>query len=266
MTNTPFYTQPGFPVLNGLAPPDSMGPRLLAYSFPVSNQVPFTFDIIKEIDGGQIENIQCMYVDCSAYLSPVVVTFSEIPQVFYTLKPGKQYILPVFGKVLGNITFSNSDLFAASKIVRVAFLNMPLPFIEFGVDNSLVKTLGITNGALNNPNYFNISGQGTGTVNGSIQNPGEGKGIIFKANISVLTAGSVTFNIQGLDGSSGNFYTILASAAIAATGEIPPMRVYPGLTNTANQFANDLLPFQWRVQAVVVTGPATWTSEFDLIS
>lgn len=57
---------------------------------------------------------------------------------------------------------------------------------------------------------------------------------------------TVTFTIQGKDPLSGKYYTILASAAIAAAGTTV-LKVYPGLTAAANAVANDVLPEDWRV-------------------
>lgn len=60
---------------------------------------------------------------------------------------------------------------------------------------------------------------------------------------------SVVFTIQGKDRTSGKYYTILASAAITATGTTV-LRVYPDLTAAANTVVNDVLPECWRVIAV----------------
>jgi hypothetical protein len=60
---------------------------------------------------------------------------------------------------------------------------------------------------------------------------------------------SVVFTIQGYDPLSTKYYTILASAAITATGTTT-LRVYPGLSAAANTVANFALPRNWRVNAV----------------
>ena len=56
------------------------------------------------------------------------------------------------------------------------------------------------------------------------------------------------FTIQGRDPASGDFYTILASAAITGTGTTI-LRVFPGSTVTANVSANDTLPKRCRILA-----------------
>ena len=60
---------------------------------------------------------------------------------------------------------------------------------------------------------------------------------------------SVTFEIRGKDPTSGKYYTILASAAIAAVGTTV-LKVFPGATAAANSVANDCLPETWRVVPV----------------
>lgn len=64
---------------------------------------------------------------------------------------------------------------------------------------------------------------------------------------------SVVFTIQGYSPLGDDYYTILASAAITATGTTV-LRVYPGLTAAANTVANDVLPELWRVNAVHADG------------
>jgi len=58
---------------------------------------------------------------------------------------------------------------------------------------------------------------------------------------------TVTFTVKGKDSVSGKYYTILATAALVATGTTN-LRVYPGLTAAANATANDVLPRDWRIE------------------
>jgi hypothetical protein len=60
---------------------------------------------------------------------------------------------------------------------------------------------------------------------------------------------SIVFTIQGYSPVGDDYYTILASAAITGSGTTV-LRVYPGLTASANLIANDVLPPLWRVNAV----------------
>ena len=103
-----------------------------------------------------------------------------------------------------------------------------------------------------------LSAQGTGTVNSTDQLNVNGRGIIVVINITAITAGSLTVTIQGKDIVSGVYYTLLASAALAATGTTV-LTVYPGMTASANAAANSPLPRTWRISSVVATGPVTAT-------
>lgn len=75
-----------------------------------------------------------------------------------------------------------------------------------------------------------------------------GRGVDVIIKVSAVPGGGVsaTFTIQGKDPVSGDFYTLLASAAITATGTTV-LRVFPGATVTANVSANAALPRVFRV-------------------
>ena len=74
-------------------------------------------------------------------------------------------------------------------------------------------------------------------------------GIIVIDVTAVGVTPSVVFTVQGKDSLSGQYYTILASAAITGTGTVV-LRVFPGLTAVANTVVSDVLPRVWRVNAV----------------
>lgn len=64
---------------------------------------------------------------------------------------------------------------------------------------------------------------------------------------------------------SGAYYTILASAAIEATGTTV-LRVFPGATNASNLVANDVLPSTWRVNFVHAdTDSITYSAAAQLV-
>lgn len=69
--------------------------------------------------------------------------------------------------------------------------------------------------------------------------------LVIDATASAATP-SVTFTIQGKDATSGQYYTILASAAVTGTGTTV-LRVFDGATASANVTANDVLPATWRL-------------------
>lgn len=73
--------------------------------------------------------------------------------------------------------------------------------------------------------------------------PLESSSGLFFIDVTALTAGaSLVFTIAGISPtSSSTVYTILASAAITATG-LTVLRVSPQLTAAANTIAKDMLP------------------------
>lgn len=87
---------------------------------------------------------------------------------------------------------------------------------------------------------------------------------LFFIDVTALTSGaSVTFTISGLSPTpAGTAYTILASAAITATGLVV-LRVSPQLTASANLIAKDFLPAAIQVSvAVEDTKSVTYAMEF----
>jgi len=73
------------------------------------------------------------------------------------------------------------------------------------------------------------------------------RGVVVVVDITA-EAGThaVVVKIQGKDEVSGKYYDILASASLTATGTTV-LRVYPGLTASANVTVSDVLPRTWRV-------------------
>lgn len=90
----------------------------------------------------------------------------------------------------------------------------------------------------------------TASVDGTDQNGEDFDFLDLIIDCTAITATpSVVFTIQGKDRVSGKYYTILASAAIVATGTTV-LRVGPGITAAVNVAANAMLPSIWRVIAV----------------
>jgi hypothetical protein len=79
-----------------------------------------------------------------------------------------------------------------------------------------------------------------------------GKGILVGVNITALTGTTptLTVTLQGKDLASGVYYTVLASAALSATG-FTLLSVYPGLVAAANLTVNSPLPKTWRISSVI---------------
>ena len=75
------------------------------------------------------------------------------------------------------------------------------------------------------------------------------RGIDLIIDVTAISATpSVVFTIQNRDPVSGVYYTVLASAAITATGTTV-LRAFPGATAAANTVANFALGRTWRVNA-----------------
>lgn len=80
----------------------------------------------------------------------------------------------------------------------------------------------------------------------------------FIINISSAqgSTASAVFTIEGLvGGTTGTFYTVLASTPLTAEATVR-LQVYPGLSTDANLRSNDFLPAKWRV-SVDHTGAGT---------
>ena len=77
-----------------------------------------------------------------------------------------------------------------------------------------------------------------------------GKGLLLYIDITAVGGTpTLTVTIQGRS-PTGVYHTILASAALSATG-LTVLKVYPGLTAAANAAANDLIPEVYRVSSVI---------------
>lgn len=95
-------------------------------------------------------------------------------------------------------------------------------------------------------------------ANGADQTNLTHRGVQVCVNITAITgtSPSLTVTIQGKDSVSGAYYTLLASAALTATG-LTVLTVYPGALTTANVSTPQPLPLNWRViTAIAGTTPA----------
>jgi hypothetical protein len=107
-----------------------------------------------------------------------------------------------------------------------------------------------------------LTAQAAGTVVSPTIDMQQSKGCLIFINVTSVT-GSLTVTLQGV-GPTGAAYTILASAAISATGQTV-LRVYPGIAASANVSANDVTPITAQLSSVVATGPVTATISMQLI-
>jgi len=90
----------------------------------------------------------------------------------------------------------------------------------------------------------------TATVNSeTFANYGH-RGLVVVIDATAITSTpSVVVTIQGYSALGDDYYTILASAAVA-TAVVTVLRVFPGSAVTTNLAANDQLPPLWRINAV----------------
>jgi len=77
-------------------------------------------------------------------------------------------------------------------------------------------------------------------------------------NISAIAAGSLTVTILGYDQSSGAAWTVLASAALVATG-LTLLSVGPFVAAAANVNAQGYAPVFYEVLCTIASGPVTAT-------
>ena len=71
------------------------------------------------------------------------------------------------------------------------------------------------------------------------------KGITVFGVVSTLSSNTLTFNIQGKR-PDGTYYTVLSSSPSAATGTFT-LKLYPGMTASANASVSEPLPPVFRV-------------------
>lgn len=96
---------------------------------------------------------------------------------------------------------------------------------------------------------------------------GLSRGIKVVLNVTAVTGTtpSATVTIQGVD-AAGITFTQLVSAAVTATGTTV-LTMYPGLPNTANVMANDVLPKAFNI-VLTITGTTpsfTYSLSYELL-
>lgn len=83
-------------------------------------------------------------------------------------------------------------------------------------------------------------------------------GLEVYVEVTAWTSGSITVTVQGVT-PAGTVYTLLASAAIGATG-LTRLRISPSLAAAANAAANDLVPDKVRIHVAVADAtPITYS-------
>lgn len=102
------------------------------------------------------------------------------------------------------------------------------------------------------------------TVNGPDLVNVNSRGVTVYVKTTAIGTGSITISIQGKDKVSGDYFTLLAGAAVV-TNTTNRYTVYPGIAAAANVTASDVLPATWRVlvtanNANAVTGTVGWST------
>lgn len=106
---------------------------------------------------------------------------------------------------------------------------------------------------------------GATNITGTTQKNGHYyRGVKVTINVSAIASGDCTFTLEGLDPISATAYTLLASAAKNGTGAFT-LTVYPGLTETSNVDASDILPIWWRIKTSGTHTGLTWSAFAELI-
>jgi hypothetical protein len=113
--------------------------------------------------------------------------------------------------------------------------------------------LGGENKCLTLVNGTFTASQDSGTRDGRFY-----RGVILVIDVTAAPgAQNLVVTLEGVDPVSGKFWSILASAAITAISTTV-LKVFPGLTASANAVANDVLPPAWHVK-VTNSGAGSWT-------
>jgi hypothetical protein len=113
--------------------------------------------------------------------------------------------------------------------------------------------------SVKNP-VIRLTAQAVGTVNSLNQNNNYGGAVVcvFTQTAHTLSP-STTFSIQGVDpGGSGQFFTIITSAAVTADNTPTPLSAGKGVGATANVSATLPVPPGWRA-SVTIGGTGTVT-------
>jgi hypothetical protein len=109
---------------------DGCGPRILPVTITgVSSTAPQTFDLRRELEGGQIRNIQAVFIDNSANTSDLVITCTDVPGLKLVARASKQAMLPIFWANLASLTLTTTN--AAAQAIPLFFLNTPQPYAQW---------------------------------------------------------------------------------------------------------------------------------------
>ena len=96
-------------------------------------------------------------------------------------------------------------------------------------------------------------------------NSGGFRGAVAVIDFTVRTGtATLTVTIEGYDYTSGKWYTLIASTALAAVATTA-LLTFPGATVVANSVGQWPLPGKFRVKAVVAADTATFSVGLELV-
>lgn len=98
----------------------------------------------------------------------------------------------------------------------------------------------------NTQNTLLASAARTVTTSSADQTNYNARGLHVVLDVTSAGTGDITLTIEGKDGLSGKYYTLLAGTNVTANST-NVYKVYPGLPATANVSANDIVPRTYRV-------------------
>lgn len=256
------------------------------YSGSVGLTVPMTMDIAGNLCGnGSGGTSSGAFGNNSDSSTPVATGLSGSKSFNYAYDPtGVVWNRLTINPTASNVAVPNTKLInslvtfgittALSSVLSTTpvtgFTNadaIPTNTVGFGLDTNAINYgfNGTTYDRVRNnvdsaASILTLTAQAPGTVNSSDQTNFNGRGVKLGINVTADSAGTalVVVTIQGKDTVSGQYYTILSSASIAAVG-FSTLTVYPAITATANVAASDVLPRTWRV-SVTVSGAGTATA------
>ena len=107
---------------------------------------------------------------------------------------------------------------------------------------------------------FNLPAFAAASGTSPIQKNINQRGVRVGVNITTITGGTLTVTIFGRD-AGGSTYTLLASAALAATA-FTEMLVYPAASNVTNLVSNQPLPPAWGVNYSAASGTIAATISY----
>lgn len=151
-------------VENGIIPKE--GPKVLTLILPFPGG-PFNFNLLQQIQQGQVSNIQCLFIDNSANNVALQMTVQITGQKLI-VPPQAQGVFPIFWPLSSQITFTGYNG-SPTAPVSILCLNVPLPLCVWPVTafSSPAATQQVADAILDatvSGGYVNVSDNVTGNA------------------------------------------------------------------------------------------------------